>query len=225
MEFERIFAELLGDIIVRLSTFHVTPGWVGVGTVSVGILAIVASSVASYHTLNRSSQTLRLAEQNYARTEDRFRMERIEAHKDRVRDSVLDATHRIRLWRQVAQRRELFFREAAKALTSEPSAGAALSAESEALTTAGLEALRTLERATVIAQDLPLLQCQLDAVATAMVAATRLTSGGGQQAADITPEGLSRLADDLETQLKAVSDATSKLSKLASVVLKPGLPH
>ncbi|WP_433678042.1 hypothetical protein [Nocardia sp. CA-119907] len=68
------------------------------GTVAVGISAIVVSSIFNYVTLRRSAKTLELAEQTYRRTEERYRADRIEAHRDKLRAAIVDVAHQVTVW-------------------------------------------------------------------------------------------------------------------------------
>ena len=59
------------------------------GAVAVGIAAIVAASVFNVLALRRSGKTLRLAEQTYERTEQRYQLDRRQAHTTQLRDALI----------------------------------------------------------------------------------------------------------------------------------------
>jgi hypothetical protein len=46
-------------------------------------------------TLKRSAQTLKLAEETYARTEERYRADTLEARNEKLRSAVMDASHKV----------------------------------------------------------------------------------------------------------------------------------
>ncbi|WP_459960109.1 hypothetical protein, partial [Mycobacterium avium] len=59
-------------------------------SVKVAIAAIVVASIFNVLALRRSSKTLRLAEQTYGRTEERYQADREDAHNERLRNALLD---------------------------------------------------------------------------------------------------------------------------------------
>lgn len=73
-------------------------GW---GTVAVGAAAIVMSSIFNYLTLKRSAKTLTLAERSYQRTEERYRADRVEAHKDKLRTAIIEVAHQVTVWEHI----------------------------------------------------------------------------------------------------------------------------
>jgi len=75
--------------------FRITQGWGSVGTIIVGVLAIAASAIFNLVTLKRSAQTLKLAEETYARTEERYRADTLEARNEKLRSAVMDASHKV----------------------------------------------------------------------------------------------------------------------------------
>ncbi|MFC9999658.1 hypothetical protein [Nocardia sp. NPDC127526] len=68
------------------------------GTIAVGVAAIVVSSIFNFVTLKRSGKTLELAQDTYQRTEERYRADRVEAHRDTLRAAIVDLAHHVTVW-------------------------------------------------------------------------------------------------------------------------------
>lgn len=68
------------------------------GSVVVGVAAIVVASAFNVLALKRSSTTLALAERTYARTEERYRADRIEAYNAQLRDALIDVSCAVAAW-------------------------------------------------------------------------------------------------------------------------------
>jgi hypothetical protein len=77
--------------------FRVTEGWGSVGTVIVGVAAIIAASYWNRRALERSAETLRLAEKTYQRTEELHEADRIESRNQKLRDALFSLSRT--LWR------------------------------------------------------------------------------------------------------------------------------
>jgi hypothetical protein len=65
------------------------------GPVLVGAAAIIVSTIFNWWALRRSSQNLRLAQKSFERTEQKYRLDRIDARNDKVRAAIVELSSAI----------------------------------------------------------------------------------------------------------------------------------
>ncbi|OBG39345.1 hypothetical protein [Mycolicibacter heraklionensis] len=213
-------------LLDAIGQFYWTPGWGNLGTITVGVLAIVASGISSRRALRRSEMTLKLAEETYAANERRYEQDRHDAHKQRVRVALYEAVHAVRTWASSCEKFEILVlslayahrhgdREDQRKVRSEM-----VDTRYELNVPHRLEAVRRLEVIIVLSQDNLYLTAQIQTLLDAYLQATEKFPE-----IDSAPEELESYANSLMASRKAVISANHDLSKLGSVLLKPNFPN
>ncbi|MEU6833073.1 hypothetical protein ABZ894_30885 [Nocardia beijingensis] len=128
---------------VAIDGFRFTPGWGSLGSITVGLLAVLVASYWNYRTLNR--------------VEERYQDDLREAHADKVRDSILDVVHQTTQWAWAfKQYRDLTIREFATVGSQDEATAAEkrIRAEIDKVATANYNLRRALWAAQLIVDDI-----------------------------------------------------------------------
>jgi hypothetical protein len=217
-----------------VDAIHYTPGWGSLGTITVAVLAIVASSIFNVATLRRSSKNLTLAEQVATRTEDRYKADRVEARKSKLIDAIADVSHRVTVWVVANAQFAVLLRNYATYIDADAPIDeqnemviAAQTQDMETQRPALAEAHKALQIATLLvldsddvlsADDCALIKRNLDQVAEALLKCEEV-----RETAELeTAEQIKAAMEQFDEARKPVSDLATELMKLVgATVVKP----
>ncbi|EUA38790.1 hypothetical protein I549_5914 [Mycobacterium avium subsp. avium 2285 (R)] len=176
----------------------------------VAIAAIVVASIFNVLALRRSSKTLRLAEQTYGRTEERYQADREDAHNERLRNALLDV---------VVAVTELNLQAAWYAKLLGDFANGHI--EVDALHTQDVARLRPAVTEVFRAAQIALFLCGNVEIKVVMEDIEKhvIAAVGVIQSHEITPVGIERANVALGRHRKAAAEKASELLKIAHRLL------
>ncbi|OIN79102.1 hypothetical protein BMG05_19865 [Mycobacterium malmoense] len=183
-----------------------------IASVVVAIAAVVVASIFNVLTLRRSSKTLGLAEQTYARTEERYQADRQDAHNERLRHALVDVVVAIT---------ELNLQSAWYAKLLDDFANGHIKVD--ALHTQDVDRLRPAVTEVFRAAQLALFLCGHVEIKVVMEDIEKHVTEavGVVQSHEITPAGIARARAALGGHRKAAAEKASELLNIAHRLLDP----
>lgn len=213
-------------VVVLCEPFRFTYGWGSLGTITVGVLAIIASTIFNLATLKRSAETLKMAEDAYQRTEERYVADRLEARNERVRAAVFDAAHKAgQIWPARCTDYLIALMRHIHNLRMTVAPSRMLSASAEALVAvmqgplqdAISEALSALDSAEFLAADHPEISAELELLRDAFYTAIQEPSMTPDTLND--PDEAQERVDNMRTSIQIVIQMRRRLLDTAREAL------